>query len=314
MAQDPAFLFYPSDFLVGTILMTDEQVGRYIKLICLQHQLGHLSEEDMIKICQTHDKDVFSKFIKDEFGLYFNERLEKELNRRISFSNSRRVNRLGGNEPYKPKTSKKQVSKQVSNISSTHVPLVETITITIDNKGLEEEVSSNSENSNNSSVAQVSNISSTHVEHVSKGPEEYRITAKNQHLPYPIEVCLWHYLNNPVYSQARDLHCSRLILDPDPKKTYELIPIWAAAFNRSLVNKNILTMSLSGGNESWLTYFPNWVKSILEGRGGAVDPSILFTNKDVKIKNVVENANGNFPGRNSSSEEQLAFYQRRPRG
>lgn len=73
-------------------------------------------------------------------------------------------------------------------------------------------------------------------------------------------------------------------------------------------------MSLSGGNESWLTYFPNWVKSILEGRGGAVDPSILFTNKDVKIKNVVENANGNFPGRNSSSEEQLAFYQRRPRG
>ena len=36
--KDPAFLFYSSDFLSGTMLMTDEEIGQYIKLLCLQHQ------------------------------------------------------------------------------------------------------------------------------------------------------------------------------------------------------------------------------------------------------------------------------------
>ena len=40
--KDPAFLFYSSDFLSGTMLMNNEEIGIYIKLICLQHQQGHL--------------------------------------------------------------------------------------------------------------------------------------------------------------------------------------------------------------------------------------------------------------------------------
>lgn len=96
LAKDPAFLFYTSDFLTGTMLMSDEQVGKYIRLMCYEHQHGRLSEQDMMKICKTHDEDVFSKFGVDESGMYFNERLEFEVNRRRAYSDSRRKNRTSG--------------------------------------------------------------------------------------------------------------------------------------------------------------------------------------------------------------------------
>jgi uncharacterized protein YdaU (DUF1376 family) len=101
MSKDPAFLFYSSDFLTGTMLMTDEQVGKYIRLLCIQHQKGRLSEKDMLKICGSYDEDIFSKFHKDEAGLYYNERLEAEINRRLAYSESRRKNREKKNKDVK---------------------------------------------------------------------------------------------------------------------------------------------------------------------------------------------------------------------
>ena len=91
--KDPAFLFYSSDFLSGIMLMTDEEIGQYIKLLCLQHQKGHLKEKDMLNICKTYNEDIFSKFKKDEEGNYYNERLEYEANKRKAYSESRRNNR-----------------------------------------------------------------------------------------------------------------------------------------------------------------------------------------------------------------------------
>ena len=91
--KDPAFLFYSNDFLSGTMLMTNEQIGQYIKLLCLQHQKGRLKEKDMLNICKTHDEDIFSKFKKDENGNYYNQRLEDEILRRKKYSESRRKNR-----------------------------------------------------------------------------------------------------------------------------------------------------------------------------------------------------------------------------
>ena len=93
MAKDPAILFYTSDFISGTITLSDEQRGQYIILLCLQHQKGHLSEKDMLKICKSHDTDIFEKFIKDANGLFYNERLEEEINKRKAYSESRRKNR-----------------------------------------------------------------------------------------------------------------------------------------------------------------------------------------------------------------------------
>ena len=92
MAKDPAFLFYSNDFLSGTYTMSDDQVGKFIRLLCLQHQKNYLSEKDMLNICKTQDEDIFCKFIKDDKGFY-NQRLRDESEKRKSYSESRKNNR-----------------------------------------------------------------------------------------------------------------------------------------------------------------------------------------------------------------------------
>ena len=111
--KDPAFLFYSSDFLSGTMLMTDEEIGQYIKLLCLQHQKGHLKEKDMLNICKTYNEDIFSKFIEDEEGNYYNERLEYESNKRKAYSESRRNNR-------RKKEKKETYEEDMKNICNTY--------------------------------------------------------------------------------------------------------------------------------------------------------------------------------------------------
>jgi hypothetical protein len=91
MAKDPAVLFYTSDFLSGTFTMTNEQVGKYIRLLCLQHQKGKLTEKDMLSICLAYDVDIWDKF-KIEDGVFINERMYNEAVRRQKFSESRRNN------------------------------------------------------------------------------------------------------------------------------------------------------------------------------------------------------------------------------
>ena len=93
MSKDPAFLFYSSDFLTGTLLMSMEQKGKFITLLCIQHQKGHMSERDMLQICGTYDEDIFDKFQKDVDGKFFNQRLKEEIDKRKSYSESRRNNR-----------------------------------------------------------------------------------------------------------------------------------------------------------------------------------------------------------------------------
>lgn len=90
--KDPAFLFYTSDFLTGTMLFTDKQVGQYIRLLCLQHQKGHLTEADIKKVCKGKDTDILAKFKQDEQGLYYNSRLEIEAEKREKFIQHQREN------------------------------------------------------------------------------------------------------------------------------------------------------------------------------------------------------------------------------
>lgn len=91
MAKDPAVLFYTSDFLSGTFTMDDAQVGKYIRLLCLQHQKGKLTEKDILSICKAYDVEIWDKF-KVEDGYYYNERMYNETIRRQKFSESRRNN------------------------------------------------------------------------------------------------------------------------------------------------------------------------------------------------------------------------------
>ena len=104
MAKDPAILFYTSDFLTGTMTMSDEHVGMYIRLLCLQHQKNRLSKKDMLYICRTYVEDVYCKF-KEEDGFFYNARLEKEAEKRKKYSESRRKNVLSRYEGKKKKKS-----------------------------------------------------------------------------------------------------------------------------------------------------------------------------------------------------------------
>jgi len=94
MGKDPAILFYTADFLTGTAFFTDEQRGQYIRLLCEQHQNGHIPESHMIDVCKSIDSLVVSKFKKDKFGMYFNQRMEDERLKRVKYSESRRKNRV----------------------------------------------------------------------------------------------------------------------------------------------------------------------------------------------------------------------------
>jgi uncharacterized phage protein (TIGR02220 family) len=72
--------------------MNYAQKGKYIQLLCLQHQDGHLSEDDMIEVCGGFDDKIFSKFVKDDDGKYYNERMEAESIKRRRFVESRQKN------------------------------------------------------------------------------------------------------------------------------------------------------------------------------------------------------------------------------
>jgi len=84
MAIDPAFLFYSSDFLTGTMFMTNEQVGLYIRLLCAQHQHGGRIDTNVLRTqCDsiTNGSVVYSKFEHDDTGS-FSVRLDEEMKKR----------------------------------------------------------------------------------------------------------------------------------------------------------------------------------------------------------------------------------------
>jgi hypothetical protein len=116
MAQDPAFLFYYQDFLVGTDDMDNDEVGAYIRCLCHQASKGCISEKHMMKICLRQDvfNSVSQKFLRNEDGNYCNERLMLEISKRKAFAESRRNNRL-----------KKTSLIHVSNTSKTYVQHME---------------------------------------------------------------------------------------------------------------------------------------------------------------------------------------------
>jgi hypothetical protein len=125
MAKDPAVLFYTSDFLSGTFTMDDSQVGQYIRLLCLQHQKGKLTQKDMLSICKAYDVEIWDKF-KVEDGLYYNERMLNETIRRQKFSESRRNN---AKSPKKESTSEAYAKHMETETENRTITINENINI-----------------------------------------------------------------------------------------------------------------------------------------------------------------------------------------
>jgi hypothetical protein len=125
MAKDPAVLFYTSDFLSGTFTMDNEQVGKYIRLLCLQHQKGKLTQKDMLSICKAYDSEIWDKF-KVEDGLYYNDRMYNETIRRQKFTESRRNN---AKSPKKESTSEAYAEHMETETENRTITINENINI-----------------------------------------------------------------------------------------------------------------------------------------------------------------------------------------
>lgn len=99
MAKDPAFLFYSQDFLVGTMAMPFDDRGKYITLLCYMQQNGRITEETIRLLVGSLSVMLRLKFKQDEQGLFYNERLELEVEKRTKFVESRQLNGLKGGRP-----------------------------------------------------------------------------------------------------------------------------------------------------------------------------------------------------------------------
>jgi uncharacterized protein YdaU (DUF1376 family) len=104
MAKDPAFLFYPGDWMGGTITMTRHQKGCYMDLLIAQFNNGPLSLET-IKIVLGTDQAVWTvlskKFKEDSEGNFFNEKLATEIEKRKKFISHQHENGSKGGRPKK---------------------------------------------------------------------------------------------------------------------------------------------------------------------------------------------------------------------
>jgi hypothetical protein len=127
MAKDPAVLFYTSDFLSGTFTMDYEQKGKYITLLCIQHQKGFLTQKDLKLVLTDTDIEVFEKFILSDDGFYYNIKMKECADKRKAYSESRRNNRKSKSVDNNDMNNlSKRYDEHMINISSTYDEHMET--------------------------------------------------------------------------------------------------------------------------------------------------------------------------------------------
>lgn len=98
MAKDPAFLFFPGDWLGGTMTFTRSHKGAYMDLLMCQHSVGHMSLQEIRQVLGDSDFSEMwelvlkRKFKQDEDGKFYNQKLEDEIIKRKNFTESRSKN------------------------------------------------------------------------------------------------------------------------------------------------------------------------------------------------------------------------------
>jgi uncharacterized protein YdaU (DUF1376 family) len=98
MAKDPALLFYPNDYIGGTLGMSFEEKGAYMEILMMQFNRGHMSEDMILKVVGNLWQSFKNKFVQDENGFYYNIRLQEEKEKRAAYTESRRKNKEGKNQ------------------------------------------------------------------------------------------------------------------------------------------------------------------------------------------------------------------------
>ncbi len=97
MAKDPAFLFYPGDWLGGTLTFSRHHKGAYMDLLMCQFNNGHMSLEDVKTVLGQDFEPMWEsklkkKFTQDLDGLFYNTKMEEETSKRRRFTEGRRLN------------------------------------------------------------------------------------------------------------------------------------------------------------------------------------------------------------------------------
>ena len=109
MAKDPAFLFYPGDYIGGTMGMTFEEKGAYVDLLMMQFNRGHMDSHMINQLIGHLWDNIKGKFIQDENGLWYNERLDREKLKRQLYTQSRMNNILGSSKSSNKSSKKRAV-------------------------------------------------------------------------------------------------------------------------------------------------------------------------------------------------------------
>ncbi len=104
MNKDPAFLFYPGDWLEGTQLFTRAHKGAYMDLLMAQNANGHLSPDDVKHVLGEDYETMWesklkAKFTVDASGLFFNKKLQSVIDERNEYKAGRLKN-LAGKKHY----------------------------------------------------------------------------------------------------------------------------------------------------------------------------------------------------------------------
>lgn len=95
--KSPAFQFYPADFLVGVMGLSEEEVGAYIKMLAVQWLKGPLPScpkeiKKLVGLGKKPSDFLMEKFPIGNCGKRKNERLEKEREKQLAFRESRAEN------------------------------------------------------------------------------------------------------------------------------------------------------------------------------------------------------------------------------
>lgn len=116
MAKDPAFLFYPGDYLRDTQTLSEKSQVAYDRIIC-EHMRNICISKKQLKFFTkrlTDDEIDELMFVLSEVeGGYQIEWVAESISKRKAYSESRRKNRKGNNE------------KDMNNISKTYVKHME---------------------------------------------------------------------------------------------------------------------------------------------------------------------------------------------
>ena len=91
MGRDPAFLFYPNDYLGGTMGFSILDHGSYILTLIYQFNHGKFSENEIKNLIGDSWEKIRPKF-KEENGLFFNQRLQNEIEKRKKHSEKQKEN------------------------------------------------------------------------------------------------------------------------------------------------------------------------------------------------------------------------------